>query len=112
MSEDDEAANLLADQGYTAELKAGKPGVDFDKLEEDLGPLTSKKKVSRTPQFVQKPPSMPSMPTGSVGYRQVENPYKVPSYLMNSAQYNEQISKLLGGLLSRNIRNNPIKLLV
>jgi len=46
------------------------------------------------------------------GYRATENPYQVPSYLMSSAQYNQQISKLLGGLLSRSIRNNPIKYLV
>ena len=57
-------------------------------------------------------PAMPRVPTGSVGFRQVESPYQVPSYLMSSAQYNEQISKMLGGLLARSIRSNPIKLLV
>ena len=57
-------------------------------------------------------PSMPRIPQGGVSYRQTQNPYQVPSYLMSSAQYNEQISKLLGGLLARSIRSNPIKLLV
>lgn len=57
-------------------------------------------------------PAMPRVPTGSVGFRQLQNPYQVPNYLMSSAQYNEQISKLLGGLLARSIRSNPIKLLV
>lgn len=57
-------------------------------------------------------PAMPRMPQGSTSYRPTESPYQVPSYLMSSAQYNEQISKMLGGLLSRSIRSNPIKLLV
>lgn len=57
-------------------------------------------------------PAMPRMPQGGVSYRPTESPYQVPSYLMSSAQYNEQISKMLGGLLARSIRSNPIKLLV
>lgn len=82
-------------------------------MQEQLeGAIPAGKAASRAPQFSQKPPSMPSMPRGSVGYRQLENPYKVPSYLMNSAQYNEQISKLIGGLLKENIRSNPLKTLV
>jgi hypothetical protein len=57
-------------------------------------------------------PAMPRMPQGSTSYRPTQSPYQVPSYLMSSAQYNEQISKMLGGLLARSIRSNPIKLLV
>ena len=57
-------------------------------------------------------PAMPRMPQGGVSYRPTQSPYQVPSYLMSSAQYNEQISKMLGGLLARSIRSNPIKLLV
>jgi len=81
-------------------------------LEDLSGAIPSGKAASRGALFNQKPPGIPGMPRGSVGYRQVENPYQVPSYLMSSAQYNEQISKLLGGLLTNSIRNNPIKYLV
>lgn len=109
MSEDDEAADMLAEQGYTAQMKVAKPGIDFKKVEEEIKPG---KPTSRAPLFTQRPQSGPSVPTGSVGFRQVQSPYQVPSYLMSSAQYNEQISKMLGGLLARSIRSNPIKLLV
>ena len=74
--------------------------------------VTSGKPTSNRPLFTQRPESGPRVPTGSVGYRPTQSPYQVPSYLMSSAQYNEQISKMLGGLLSRSIRSNPIKLLV
>ena len=82
-------------------------------ISEDIaGAVPAGKPASRAPLFTQRPQSGPSVPTGSVGYRPTQNPYQVPSYLMSSAQYNEQISKMLGGLLARSIRNNPIKLLV
>ena len=102
-------ADMLAEQGYTAQMKVAKPGIDFKKVEEEIKPG---KPTSRAPLFTQRPQSGPSVPTGSVGFRQVQSPYQVPSYLMSSAQYNEQISKMLGGLLARSIRSNPIKYLV
>ncbi len=82
-------------------------------ITEDIaGAVPAGQPASRAPLFTQRPQSGPSVPTGSVGYRPTQNPYQVPSYLMSSAQYNEQISKMLGGLLARSIRSNPIKLLV
>ena len=113
MSEDDEAADMLAQQGYTAEMKVAKPGMDLKKLEKELGAVGAGKASSNRPLFTQGPKGgLPLSIQGGVSYRQTQNPYQVPSYLMNSAQYNEQISKLLGGLLARSIRSNPIKLLV
>lgn len=82
-------------------------------ISEDIaGAVPAGKPTSNRPLFTQRPESGPSVPTGSVGFRQVQSPYQVPSYLMSSAQYNEQISKMLGGLLARSIRSNPIKFLV
>ncbi len=102
MSGDDEDSSLFGD--------VGGPSFDPEKALEELGKMGEPTKQGRL--FSQAPQKGPGVPTGSVGYRATQNPYQVPSYLMSSAQYNQQISKLLGGLLSRSIRNNPIKYLV
>lgn len=111
---DPETGEPLNDSGkkleqlYEEEQKQG----DFDpeKALKKLGKMGEPTKQGRL--FSQAPQKGPGVPTGNVGYRATQNPYQVPSYLMSSAQYNQQISKLLGGLLSRSIRNNPIKYLV
>ena len=92
---------------------SGIDSLDLDKAiggVQELGKMGEPTKQGRL--FSQAPQKGPGVPTGNVGYRATQNPYQVPSYLMSSAQYNQQISKLLGGLLSRSIRNNPIKYLV
>ena len=92
---------------------SGIDSLDLDKAiggVQELGKMGTPTKQGRL--FSQGPEKGPGVPSGSVGYRPTQNPYQVPSYLMSSAQYNQQISKLLGGLLSRSIRNNPIKYLV
>ena len=92
---------------------SGIDSLDISKFTDILGDAVGAgKPTSKAPLFTQRPESGPRVPTGSVGYRPTQSPYQVPSYLMSSAQYNEQISKMLGGLLSRSIRSNPIKLLV
>ena len=89
---------------------SGIDSLDLDKAIQELGKMGTPTKQGQL--FSQAPQKGPSVPTGNVGYRATQNPYEVPSYLMSSAQYNQQISQLLGGLLSRSIRNNPIKYLV
>jgi len=105
MSADDEDFSVFGDVGAPE-----KSGFDFEKAIKELGKMGTPTKQGRL--FSQAPQKGPGVPSGSVGYRPTQNPYQVPSYLMSSAQYNQQISKLLGGLLSRSIRNNPIKYLV
>jgi len=107
MSADDEDFSAFGDVGAPE-----KSGFDFDpeKALKALGKMGTPTKQGAL--FSQAAPKGPGVPSGSVGYRATENPYQVPSYLMSSAQYNQQISQLLGGLLSRSIRNNPIKYLV
>ena len=107
MSADDEDISVFGD--------AGGEGFDIEKFTDILGDAVGAgKPTSRGPIATQSAPSgrLPLSMQGSVGFRQVQSPYQVPSYLMSSAQYNEQISKMLGGLLARSIRSNPIKLLV
>ena len=128
----DEEGNLLSEvkpdsdlyktlnEKFTAEddfdaggTTSGIDSLDLDKAiggVQELGKMGEPTKQGRL--FSQAPQKGPGVPTGNVGYRKTQNPYQVPSYLMSSAQYNQQISKLLGGLLSRSIRNNPIKYLV
>ncbi len=108
MSADDEDFSAFGDVGSLE--KSGKSGFDFEKAIKELGKMGTPTKQGRL--FSQGPEKGPGVPSGSVGYRATQNPYQVPNYLMSSAQYNQQISKLLGGLLSRSIRNNPIKYLV
>ena len=130
----DEEGNLLSEVGpdsdlykslyekFTAEddidaggITSGIDSLDISKFTDILGDAVGAgKPTSRGPTAKQSAPSgrLPLSMQGSVSYRPTESPYQVPSYLMSSAQYNEQISKMLGGLLSRSIRNNPIKLLV
>ena len=111
---DPETGEPLNDSGkkleqlYEEEQEQG--DFDFEKASKELGKMGGPTKQGRL--FSQGPEKGPGVPTGNVGYRATQNPYEVPSYLMSSAQYNQQISKLLGGLLSRSIRNNPIKYLV
>lgn len=108
MSADDEDFSVFGDVGAPE-----KSGFDFEKAigaVKELGKMGKPTKQGRL--FSETPEKGLSVPSGRVGYRATENPYQVPSYLMSSAQYNQQISKLLGGLLSRSIRNNPIKYLV
>lgn len=102
MSADDEDISAFGD--------AGGPTFDPEKALKELGKMGTPTKQG--PLFSEDPQKGPSVPTGNVRYRATQNPYEVPSYLMSSAQYNQQISQLLGGLLSRSIRNNPIKYLV
>ena len=112
---DPDTVKMLTEK-FTAEddIDAGgtTSGIDSFAIEKFAQAVGTGKPTSRAPLFTQRPQSGPSVPTGSVGFRQVQSPYQVPSYLMSSAQYNEQISKMLGGLLARSIRSNPIKLLV
>jgi len=98
---------------------SGIDSLDVSKFTDILGDAVGAgKPTSRGPIATQSAPSgrLPLSMQGRVGlgsgYREAQNPYQTPSYLMSSAQYNQQISKLLGGLLSRSIRNNPIKYLV
>ncbi len=117
---DPETGEPLNDSGkkleqlYEEEQEQG----DFDpeKSLKELGKMGKSTKqgalFSQAPPKGQLPLSMQGRVGLGSGYRQAQNPYQTPSYLMSSAQYNQQISKLLGGLLSRSIRNNPIKYLV
>ena len=98
---------------------SGIDSLDISKFTDILGDAVGAgTPTSRGPTAKQSAPSgrLPLSMQGSVGfgsgYRPTQSPYQVPSYLTSSAQYNEQISKMLGGLLSRSIRSNPIKLLV
>jgi hypothetical protein len=94
---------------------SGIDSLDISKFTDILGDAVGAgKPTSRGPIATQSPPrgQLPLSMQGSVSYRPTQSPYQVPSYLMSSAQYNEQISKMLGGLLARSIRSNPIKLLV
>ena len=108
MSADDEDISAFGD--------AGGPTFDPEKAIKELGKMG--KPTKQGPLFSEAPPKgqLPLSMQGRVGlgsgYRETQNPYETPSYLMSSAQYNQQISQLLGGLLSRSIRNNPIKYLV
>ena len=130
----DEEGNLLSDvkpdsdlyktlnEKFTAEddfdaggTTSGIDSLDVSKFTDILGDAVGAgKPTSRGPIATQSAPSgrLPLSMQGSVSYRPTQSPYQVPSYLMSSAQYNEQISKMLGGLLARSIRSNPIKLLV
>ena len=128
----DEEGNLLSEvepdsdlyktlnEKFTAEkdvdiggTTSGIDSLDVSKFTDILGDAVGAgKPTSNRPLFTQRPESGPSVPTRGVSYRPTQSPYQVPSYLMSSAQYNEQISKMLGGLLARSIRSNPIKLLV
>jgi hypothetical protein len=125
LSEIDPESDLykILDEKFTAEddfdaggTTSGIDSLDIDKAIQELGKMGGPTKQGRL--FSQAPPKgqLPLSMQGRVGlgsgYRQAQNPYQTPSYLMSSAQYNQQISKLLGGLLSRSIRNNPIKYLV
>jgi len=113
MSADDEDFSAFGDVGAPE-----KSGFDFDpeKALKALGKMGTPTKqgalFSQAAPKGQLPLSMQGRVGFGSGYRATENPYQVPSYLMSSAQYNQQISQLLGGLLSRSIRNNPIKYLV
>lgn len=105
MSADDEDISVFGD--------AGGKGFDIEKFTDILGDAVGAGKATPfRPVKGATAPAMPRMPQGSTSYRPTQSPYQVPSYLMSSAQYNEQISKMLGGLLARSIRSNPIKYLV
>lgn len=106
MSADDEDISAFGDVGGD---------VNISKFTDILGDAVGAgKPTSRGPIATQSAPSgrLPLSMQGGASYRPTQSPYQVPSYLMSSAQYNEQISKMLGGLLARSIRSNPIKLLV
>ena len=128
LSEIDPESDLYKtlDEKFTAEddfdaggTTSGIDSLDIDKAiggVQELGKMGTPTKqgalFSQAAPKGQLPLSMQGRVGLGSGYREAQNPYQVPSYLMNSAQYNQQISKLLGGLLSRSIRNNPIKYLV
>jgi|DEB0MinimDraft_3_1074331.scaffolds.fasta_scaffold00271_5 hypothetical protein len=89
-------------------------GLDFDKLGSVLGNLAGSGDGEAFKPIQGRMQSIPRVQSGNVSYRPTppSDLYKTPSYLASSQMYYDQLGKMLGGLLSSNIRRNPIKLLV